>query len=530
VTQAKKIQAIKGVRDILPPESALWNRVEQIAGDVFATYGFQEIRLPVFEQTELFARSVGLDTDIVQKEMYSFEDHDFPDLEKLRAVIVYRNPDIGNSQSVSLYEDQVTEFIKAFASGLSEKRVPATPDNERALENLRLHIARLDFMRQDLAAGDQNALVRFNLQVVGIREALRAIRFGDVITLRPEATASVVRAYIEHGMHTQPGDVKLYYVGPMFRRERPQKGRFRQFYQIGAEALGKGVGIAMDAEVIAMLMAFFEMCGLSDHTLFINSIGCRSQECRPAYLAKLRTELLKVKGSLGADSQRRIETNPLRVLDSKIREEQEVIERLPRISDNLCVVCRQHYQDLKSILTSRGVKFEENWRLVRGLDYYTETTFEVTVPGLGAQNAICGGGRYDGLVELIGGPKFSEIKGIGFAVGEDRLIEAVRDSGKLQGIRPLEVYIAWMGDTLEKAQELARLLRKNQFGVEVPEAEQRLKKSLSVASRKGARHALIIGEDEVTSGQLTVKRLADGEQKKLSEAELVEFLKSERRG
>src|SRR3984885_4223590 len=318
-----KFQAIKGVRDILPPESALWNRVEQTARQVFSTFGFGEIRLPIFEQTELFARSVGQESDIVSKEMYSFQDRD-----------------------------------------------------------------------------------------------------DSSISLRPEATASVVRAYIEHGMQVQPGNVKLYYMGPMFRRERPQKGRYRQFYQIGAEGLGTSDAPGIDAEVMEMLMRLFERLKLKGAVLNINSIG--DKNCRPAYVEKLRTELQKVREQLGPDSQRRIETNPLRVLDSKLEQEQAIIEKLPHISENLCADCRAHYDEVKRQLGLRGIAYQENWRLVRGLDYYMRTTFEITAPGLGSQNAVCGGGRYDGLVELLGGPP---TKGIGFAIGEDRLMLSLQESG-----------------------------------------------------------------------------------------------------
>src|SRR2546430_6524659 len=283
-----KIQAIKGVRDILPPESALWNRVEQAAREVFGTFGFAEIRLPVFELTELFARSVGQETDIVSKEMYSFQDRD-----------------------------------------------------------------------------------------------------ESSISLRPEATASVVRAYIEHGMQTLPGNVKLYYMGPMFRRERPQKGRYRQFYQIGAEVLGTSDAPGIDAEVIEMLLAFFERLKLKGAVLHINSIG--DKNCRPAYVERLRAELQVVREKLGADSQRRIETNPLRVLDSKLESEQAIIEKLPRIADHLCAECRAHYDEVKRLLGLRGIAYQENWRLVRGLDYYKLSTFEISASEIGSPKAVCAG-------------------------------------------------------------------------------------------------------------------------------------------
>ncbi len=260
MAEKKKFQAIKGTRDLLPPETELWNRVEQTAREVFATFGFGEIRPPIFEPTELFARSIGLDTDVVSKEMYSFEDRD-----------------------------------------------------------------------------------------------------ETSVSLRPEATASVCRAFIEHGMHALPQPVKLYYIGPMFRRERPQKGRYRQFYQIGAEvqealqpgqqdsAKNTGKDAAVDAEVIEMVMAFFAKLELEGVQLEINSIGCR--ECRPKYVELLRSELLKVRDKLGPDSQRRIETNPLRVLDSKLESEQEIIAGLPRIGEHLCAACTAQYAEVKRQLT-----------------------------------------------------------------------------------------------------------------------------------------------------------------------------------
>jgi len=423
MTEKRQFRAIKGTRDILPPDSALWNWFERTAREVFESYGFSDIRLPIFEETDLFARSVGADTDIVGKEMYTFADRD-----------------------------------------------------------------------------------------------------ETSISLRPEATASVVRAYIEHGMHTLPGNVKIYYAGPMFRRERPQKGRYRQFYQVGAEVLGQSDAPGIDAEILEMLLVLFRRVGLAKTTLYVNSIGCK--ECRPKYVELLRTELLKVKDSLKEDSQRRIETNPLRVLDSKVPDEQAIIEKLPRISDHLCEACREHFAKLKDELSLRGVAYQENWRLVRGLDYYTRTTFEVTAEGLGSQNAVCGGGRYDGLVELLGG---HPTKGIGFAIGTDRAILSIQESGNLPQLSRLEVYVAWMGlPAYPAAVAVARKLRERGLAVELPAEEMKFKKSLGLADKLGARYALILGEDEVASGTFTLKRLADAQQEKLDEAELLEYLESER--
>jgi histidyl-tRNA synthetase len=446
LAEKKEFRAIKGTRDILPPDSALWNRFEQTAREVFETYHFGEIRLPIFESTELFARAVGTDTDIVSKEMYTFL------------------------------------------------------DAPRELDPL------AGTARQS-AAGSGDLLTK------------------DVISLRPEGTASVVRAYIEHGMQARPGNVKWYYAGPMFRRERPQKGRYRQFYQIGAEVLGPSDAPAIDAELIEMLLAFFRRVGLTTTTLYINSIG--DKNCRPKYVELLRKELRKVKDRLGEDSQRRTATNPLRVLDSKLPEEQPVIDQLPRITDHLCAECGEHFAKLKGELSLRGIDYGENWRLVRGLDYYTRTTFEVTAAGLGAQDAVCGGGRYDGLVELLGGPP---TKGIGFAIGSDRAILSIQESKNLPRLPGLAVFTAWMGARAYPfALRIASKLRSAGVSVEFPAEEMRFKKALGLADKMGARYALIIGEDEVSSETYTLKRLSDAEQRKLSETDLLEYLESERR-
>jgi histidyl-tRNA synthetase len=311
----------------------------------------------------------------------------------------------------------------------------------------------------------------------------------------------------------------------MFRRERPQKGRYRQFYQIGAEVLGQSDAPAIDAEILEMLVVFFKQVGLTRTTLYVNSIGCK--DCRPQYVELLREELLKVKDQLGLDSQRRIETNPLRVLDSKLPNEQPIIEKLPRISDHLCAECREHFAKLKDELKLREIAYEENWRLVRGLDYYTRTTFEVIAEGLGSQNAVCGGGRYDGLVELLGG---QPTKGIGFAIGSDRMILSLQEAQNAPKLPGLAVFIAWMSaKTYPTAVKIARKLRECGLTVEFPPEEMKFKKSLGLADKLGARYALIIGEDEVASGTYTLKRLADAEQKKLNENELLEYLESERR-
>ena len=418
--ERRKFQAIKGTRDLLPPETALWNRVEQTAQEVFASYGFGEIRLPIFETTDLFARSIGLETDVVSKEMYTFVDRD-----------------------------------------------------------------------------------------------------ETSVSLRPEATASVCRAYIENGMQQLPQPVKLYTIGPMFRRERPQKGRYRQFYQIDAEVLGGSDAPGIDGELIEMVMTFFERLGLEGVQLEINSIGDRT--CRPKYVELLRTELGKVKDKLGPDSQRRIETNPLRVLDSKLENEQKLIEGLPHIADHLCQECSENYLGVKKELELRGVKYRENWRLVRGLDYYSRTTFEITAKGLGSQNALCGGGRYDGLMELLGGPP---TRATGFAIGEDRLVLSLQETGKTPAPPRRDVYIAWMGEKVyATAIRAAKSLRTAGFSVELPPVGQKFGKALGQADKLGARYALILGDNEVESGEWTLKTLADGTQQKLTERQLLDFLR-----
>jgi histidyl-tRNA synthetase len=460
-----KFQSIKGTRDLLPPETALWNQVEQTANEVFTTYGFGEIRLPIFEPTELFARSIGEDTDVVGKEMYTFSDR------------------------------------------------PAPTEGE--------------------ASEPESSL------------ATRHSSLATSISLRPEATASVCRAYIEHSMQQLPQPVKLYYMGPMFRRERPQKGRYRQFYQIGAEVLGGQDAPTIDAELIEMLMTFFDKLELRGIELDINSIGHNAPNCRPAYVALLKSELEKVKDKLGADSQRRIDTNPLRVLDSKLDFEQPIIATLPKIADHLCDDCKRHYEAVKTQLQLRGVFYRENWRLVRGLDYYMRTTFEITAKGLGSQNAVCGGGRYDGLVELLGGPP---TKGIGFAIGEDRRILSLQEQSReasaqaasqssgaaasdnqspLTAKQPPLIFIAWMGhNAYATAVRAAKDLRTAGFPVEVPPTELKFGKALGQADKLGAQFALILGENEISEGLWTLKNLTDGNQLKLSEPDLIAHLRS----
>jgi histidyl-tRNA synthetase len=507
--EKRQFRAIKGTRDILPPDSALWNWFEHAAREVFESYNFREIRLPTFEETSLFARSIGEETDVVSKEMYTFQD---------RPAYLPRE-DVG----VPLW-DYAAQIVAKFENG----EIPQHDHNREMIRRLKIKLAEREtaykqiFNRQDVRQ-DVDAHNKIASELAYI---LLNVMLGELVTLRPEATASTMRAYIEHNLQALPGNVKLYCIGPMFRRERPQKGRYRQFYQVNAEILGQSDSPAIDAELLEMLLAFFKRVGLMRTTLYVNSIGDRN--CRPQYVELLREELLKVKDQLGPDSQRRIETNPLRVLDSKLPHEQEIISKMPRISHHLCAECREHFAKLKDELKLRGIAYEENWRLVRGLDYYTRTTFEVIAEGLGSQNAVCGGGRYDGLVELLGGPP---TKGIGFAIGSDRAILSIQESGNLPVLAALDVFVAWMGlPTYATAVALTRKLRESGLSVELPGEEMKFKKSLNLADKLGARYALIIGSDEVASGNFTLKRLADADQKKLSEYELLEYLESEKRG
>jgi histidyl-tRNA synthetase len=513
-----KFQAIKGVRDILPPESALWNRVEQAAREVFGTFGFAEIRLPILEQRELFDRSIGSETDIVSKEMYGIENP----LLTLKRMIIGETKFPGVPRDPSNYS-RFLAIISGFRviakDALVSKELSA--DNEKSIRELDelFEAALKHFPNPDPTKESERGHLR--------EEASRLVSRIDVeeLSLRPEGTASVVRAYIEHGMQTLPGNVKLYYMGPMFRRERPQKGRYRQFYQIGAEVLGPSDAPGIDAEVIEMLLAFFERLKLKGAVLSINSIG--DKNCRPAYVELLRAELQKVREQLGADSQRRIDTNPLRVLDSKLEHEQAIIEKLPRIANHLCAECRAHYDEVKRHLALRGITYQENWRLVRGLDYYMRTTFEITAPGLGSQNAVCGGGRYDGLVELLGGP--ATTKGIGFAIGTDRLVLSLQESGAGEVACGLDVYLAWFGAAAQPpAIKLAQRLRDAGFVVELPAVEMKFGKSLGLADRLKARHAVILGDDELAAGVVAVKRLSDGTQQKLAEQDLFSYLRASR--
>jgi histidyl-tRNA synthetase len=447
------IKAIRGTRDLLPPDTALWNFVEDKVREVFRTYNFQEIRTPIIEPSELFARSVGEETDIVSKEMFSWQDKE-----------------------------------KVGPSELHKLGVVVSTD----------------------PAGGAGAFNKLQL--------------GQWLSLRPENTAGVVRAYIEHKLWDR-GLNKLYYIGPQFRRERPQKGRYRQFYQIGAEIIGPPTAGSesptRDAEVLELLATLLDRLGIKGWQLQLNSIGCADDRAR--YNEALRKALEPIAPKMCADCQRRAVTNPLRVFDCKVPEDQPIIEKLPRISQYLDEPCRKHFQEVQEILKAVDVPFTLNDRLVRGLDYYTRTAFEFTHGALGAQNAILGGGRYDGLSESLGGPK---APGIGFAIGEDRLVLALQQSAEAVQPKP-DVYIAPLGEGMNReAARLARELRQQDIIVELGDESFRLKKSFEIATRLGARFILIVGENEVKAGAYALKNLESGEQVSVPRAELAQKLRS----
>ena len=429
------MKAVRGTRDLLPPETALWNRIEATARDIFARYNFGEIRTPVFEDTGLFARGVGEETDIVSKEMYTWEDR---------------------------------------ARAQSEKT--------------------------------------------------------QSLTLRPENTAGVVRAYIEHGLGESGQLQKLYYIGPQFRRERPQKGRYRQFSQIGAEVIGPpsagSESPLRDAEILEMLATLLDELGISGWTLHLNSVGSSADRAR--YNEALRGALVPVAPQMCVDCQRRAVTNPLRVLDCKVPEDQPIIETLPVIADSLDEASQAHFAAVMAALDAAGVPYTRNHRLVRGLDYYTRTTFEFTHGGLGAQNALLGGGRYDGLSEMLGGPR---APGIGFAMGEDRLVLtllAQLDQGAVTV--KADAFVAPLGESLNAAAlVLARELRHQGLWIELGDGSFRLKKSFDAAD-KTARQIIILGEDELQSGILTVKNFSTGIQTKVPRGELAVFLAEPTKG
>ncbi len=405
------IRAIRGMRDLLPPETGRWQQVEQVAREVFGLYGYREMRLPLLERTELFARSIGADTDIVAKEMYTFTD-----------------------------------------------------------------------------------------------------RHGDSVTLRPEATAQVVRAFLENGLAKSAGVKKYYLIGPMFRYERPQKGRYRQFHQINCEAFGSDAP-ELDAEVILLLLDILGRLGLSQLRLLVNSLGCPL--CQVDFKGELKRFLFAKEGWC-PDCQRRRAVNALRVFDCKSVHCQALLEGAPTLKGSLCPDCAGHYTRVLNLLDRFGVAYEEQPRLVRGLDYYTRTAFEVQAAGLGAQDAVAGGGRYNGLAKELGGP---DLPGIGFAIGQDRLMEVLPAAAAPE--REALVFIAALGTAaLERGFALLQELRRAGLRALMDFDQRSLKSQLSLADRLGAAVAVILGDQELAAGEAQVKWLAEGRQERLELAGL----------
>jgi len=396
-----KIPAVKGFHDVLPDDSPRWSWVEQQARDLCARYGFAEIRVPIVERTELFSRSIGEVTDIVEKEMYTFIDRD-----------------------------------------------------------------------------------------------------GSSVTLRPEGTASVVRAYVEHALHQQAPVSKLFYFGPMFRRERPQKGRLRQFAQIGVEVIGRD-DAAIDAEVVLLLYDLLDALEIRRFEIQLNSLG--DAVCRPDYRAALLAFGEAHRADLCENCSRRLQRNPLRLLDCKDPSCHAVTADAPLMIDYLCAPCREHFDLVRAVLAREGIEPRLNPRMVRGLDYYCRTAFEVVAQGLGAQNAVGGGGRYDGLVKALGGP---DTPGIGFALGVERLVLVMDE---VEAARPgvPEVFLAPLGSEAEReAMHLAHAWRRQGLRVEMSSGGKSLKSQMRLADKLGARYVLILGEDELAARALTVRDMA----------------------
>ena len=399
-----KIQAINGFKDILPDSVVRWQHIEQRARDIFERFGMQEIRMPILEKAELFVRSIGEATDVVEKEMYTFADKG--------------------------------------------------------------------------------------------------------ITMRPEATASIMRAFIEHGLHVQQPVQRLYTIGPMFRHERPQKGRLRQFHQLDAEIIG-AVEAQVDAELIAMGQMLLDELGLSV-SLELNSLGC--PVCRPPFKERLVAYLERISTGLCEDCRRRTHTNPLRVLDCKKPTCRELAQDAPSLLEALCPDCDRHFHEVEEALTRLGIGFSRNRFMVRGLDYYTRTTFEFLTTDLGAQAAVGAGGRYDGLIEQLGGPA---LPGIGFAMGMERialLLEQQGDAG-LPAVGA-DIFLAALGpETIAPCSLLAHLLRREGVRAAMDYSSRSLKAQLKQANRQNARFTLIVGTDELARQQGTLRNMASQEQR-----------------
>ena len=412
------IPAIRGTHDILPGEVERWQRVEEVSRRLFERYGYAEVRTPIIEREELFAKGTGETTDIVQKEMYAFTD-----------------------------------------------------------------------------------------------------KGGERITLRPEATPSLVRAFVEHNLEQTMAAPKLYLFGPMFRYERPQKGRYRQFHQLDVEVFGVA-DPAVDAEVLDLAWSLIRELGIGDVELVVNSVGCPA--CRPAFSEALLEALGEDVGRLCGDCRRRAETNPLRIFDCKVPEDQPVIDALPHSVDYLCEACRAHFAAVERYLALYGIPYRVSHRLVRGLDYYTRTTFEILAGNIGAQNAILGGGRYDGLVKQLGGP---DRVGIGFAAGIERLVLAMpADAG---GERRRPFFVAAMGETArESALGLLRDLRRAGLEAHMEYEGRSLKSQMKRADRLKAAFALILGDDELAAGEVSVKDMSTGGQSRVARGAVVEHCRA----
>ncbi|MBW2708881.1 MAG: histidine--tRNA ligase [Deltaproteobacteria bacterium] len=409
---------LKGFKDILPGESARWQEIEAKARDLFSAFGYQEIKTPILEKTQLFSRGIGQETDIVSKEMYSFED------------------------------------IK-----------------------------------------------------------------GRGLTMRPEATASVVRAYIQHRLYQNYPIQKLYAMGPMFRHERPQKGRFRQFHQIDVELFGDP-GPKSDAEIISLAMYLFETMGLRDLTLQVNSLGC--PDCQPGFKEKLKSYLAEKTSSLCADCQKRAQLNPLRVFDCKVETCRTIVRDAPAIPAFLCRDCRDHFGSLKATLDALNISFEVNDQLVRGLDYYNRTTFEIQTEHLGAQNAVAGGGRYDGLVKTLGGP---DHPAIGFAVGIERVVALLEASAPMELLKP-DLFIAALGENVDQLTfQWMTALRKLGLWVELDYGGKGLKSQMKKAGRLGAQSVLMVGDDEFRTQKAILRNMNTREQREIDFDNLVLTLK-----
>ncbi|MBI5674635.1 MAG: histidine--tRNA ligase [Nitrospirae bacterium] len=417
-----KFKTLKGVQDILPPDISIWQQIEAASRAIFKTYGYQEIRLPIIESTDIFIRSIGETTDIVEKEMYTFQD-----------------------------------------------------------------------------------------------------KGGRSVTLRPEGTASFVRAYVEYHLYNEPPPQKFYYMGPMFRYERPQAGRYRQFYQIGAEAMGVE-DPKLDAEIIAMLSKILKSIGLAGLNFEVTSIGCK--ECRPDYREALKNFLHDKLSGFCNDCQRRFELNPLRILDCKVPDCINLRKGAPSVIAYLCADCKEHFEKLKHYLGMLKVPHTINPNLVRGLDYYTKTAFEVTSESLGAQKAVAAGGRYDGMVDDFGGPP---TPGIGFAIGMERIIPLIRDSiGKPE---TPDLLICPLGqEASEKGLLFAEQLRTRGLWVEANYESTSLKSQMRKANRIGAKNIIVLGEDELKKGEVLVKDMISGTVTKtsLDTGELAKIIRGEK--